>query len=65
MQQVIIPEGSDEHAFEGGAWTEGGVLIHSGRFDGLPNGQAKQAVTAAAAAEGWGQEKIHSDCATG
>ncbi|NDD46259.1 MAG: hypothetical protein EBZ24_12905, partial [Synechococcaceae bacterium WB9_4xB_025] len=58
VQQVIVPEGSDEHAFEGSAWTEGGVLIHSGRFDGLPNGQAKQAITAAAAAEGWGQEKV-------
>jgi leucyl-tRNA synthetase len=58
VQQVIIPEGSDEHAFEGGAWTEGGVLIHSGRFDGLPNGDAKQAITSAAAAEGWGQEKV-------
>ncbi len=58
VQQVIIPEGSDEHAFEGGAWTESGVLIHSGRFDGLPNGEAKQAITAAAEAEGWGREKV-------
>jgi leucyl-tRNA synthetase len=55
---VIIPEGSDEHAYEGGAWTEAGVLIHSGRFDGLPSGEAKQAITAAAATEGWGQEKV-------
>jgi leucyl-tRNA synthetase len=58
VQQVIIPEGSDEHAFEGGAWTEAGVLIHSGRFDGLPSGEAKQAITAAAEAEGWGLEKV-------
>jgi leucyl-tRNA synthetase len=58
VQQVIIPEGSDEHAFEGGAWTEAGVLIHSGRFNGLPSGEAKQAITAAAEAEGWGREKV-------
>lgn len=58
VKQVIIPEGSDEHAYEGGAWTEPGVLIHSGRFDGLPSGEAKQAITAAAEAEGWGREKI-------
>ena len=58
VQQVIIPEGSDEHAYEGGAWTEAGVLIHSGRFDGMPSSEAKQAITAAAAAEGWGREKI-------
>ena len=58
VRQVIIPEGSDEHAFEGGAWTEPGVLIHSGRFDGLASGEAKRAITAAAADEGWGQERI-------
>jgi len=58
VQQVVIPEGSDEHAFEGSAWTEAGVLIHSGRFDGLPSGEAKQAITAAAEAEGWGREKV-------
>ena len=58
VQQVIIPEGSDEHAFEGGAWTEAGVLIHSGRFDGLPSSEAKRAITAAAEAEGWGHERV-------
>jgi leucyl-tRNA synthetase len=54
VRQVIIPEGSDEHAYEGGAWTEAGVLIHSGRFDGLASDEAKQAITAAAEQEGWG-----------
>ena len=56
--QVIIPEGSDEHAFEGGAWTEAGVLIHSGRFNGLSSGEAKAAITAAAEREGWGRSRI-------
>ncbi len=58
VKQVIIPEGSDEHAFEGGAWTEAGVLIHSGRFDGLASTAAKAAITAAAEAEGWGQGRV-------
>jgi len=58
VRQVIIPEGSDEHAFEGGAWTEPGVLIHSGRFDGLASREAKLAITAAAEAEGWGRGKV-------
>ena len=58
VRQVIIPEGSDEHAYEGGAWTEAGVLIHSGRFDGLPSVEAKTAITAAAEAEGWGRGKV-------
>ena len=58
VKQVIIPEGSDEHAFEGGAWTEAGVLIHSGRFDGLTSAQAKTAIAEAAEAEGWGQARV-------
>ena len=58
VRQVIIPEGSDEHAFEGGAWTEPGVLIHSGRFDGQASTSAKAAITAAAEAEGWGRGKV-------
>ncbi|MEB3185088.1 MAG: leucine--tRNA ligase [Cyanobacteriota bacterium] len=57
VRQVIIPEGSDEHDYEGGAWLEAGVLIHSGRFDGLPSGEAKAAITAAAEVEGWGQAR--------
>ena len=58
VRQVIIPEGSDEHGFEGGAWTEPGVLIHSGHFDGLASREAKLAITAAAEAEGWGRGKV-------
>ena len=58
VRQVIIPEGSDEHAYEGGAWTEPGVLIHSGRFDGLPSSEAKATITAAAEQEGWGKARI-------
>jgi leucyl-tRNA synthetase len=57
VRQVIIPEGSDEHAYEGGAWTEPGVLIHSGRFNRLASGEAKAAITAAAEQEGWGRAR--------
>ena len=58
IQPVVIPEGSDEHAFEGGAWTAPGVLIHSGPFDGLSSTAAKEAITAAAEAGGWGTGKV-------
>jgi leucyl-tRNA synthetase len=58
VRQVIIPEGSDEHAFEGGAWTEPGVLIHSGPFDGLTSAEARTAIANRAAEEGWGEERI-------
>ncbi|MFQ6537138.1 MULTISPECIES: leucine--tRNA ligase [Aphanothece] len=58
VRQVIIPEGSDERAYEGGAWTEPGVMIHSGPFDGLASGEAKQAITRTAAEQGWGWQKV-------
>ena len=58
IKQVVIPEGNDEHASEGGAWTGPGVLIHSGPFDGLGSRAAKDAITAAAEAGGWGTGKV-------
>ncbi|MEB3322605.1 MAG: leucine--tRNA ligase [Synechococcaceae cyanobacterium] len=58
VRQVIIPEGSDEHAFEGGAWTGPGVMIHSGPYDGMGSEEARAAITAAAAAGGWGRERV-------
>ncbi len=58
VQQVIIPEGSDEHAYEGGAWTAAGVLIHSGPYNGLSSSEAKQQITAAAEAGGWGRGRV-------
>jgi leucyl-tRNA synthetase len=58
VRPVIVPEGADEHAYAGGAWTEPGVLIHSGRFDGIPSAQAKQAIVALAEQEGWGKERV-------
>jgi leucyl-tRNA synthetase len=58
VRQVIVPEGADEHAYAGGAWTEPGVLIHSGPFNGLPSPRAKQAIVALAESEGWGKERV-------
>ena len=58
IRHVIVPEGADEHAFEGSAWTEHGELIHSGPFDGLPSLEAKRAITAAAEAQGWGRSRV-------
>lgn len=55
VQQVVIPAGSDEHAFEGGAWCGDGILIHSGRFDGLSSASAREAIVVAAKQEGWGR----------
>ncbi|KEF43529.1 MAG: leucyl-tRNA synthetase [Cyanobium sp. CACIAM 14] len=58
VRQVVIPESSDPHDFEGRAWTEAGVLINSGRFDGLGSAEARTRITAAAEAEGWGRGRV-------
>jgi leucyl-tRNA synthetase len=57
VRQVIIPEGSNAEAYLGEAWTEAGVLIESDRFNGLSSTAARQAITEAASAEGWGQAR--------
>jgi leucyl-tRNA synthetase len=57
VRQVIIPEGSNAEAYLGEAWTEAGVLIESERFNGLSSVAARQAITEAASAEGWGQAR--------
>ncbi|WP_216921161.1 leucine--tRNA ligase [Synechococcus sp. CCAP 1479/9] len=56
--RVVIPEGSDPHAYDGQAWTEGGVLIGSGSFDGLTTTEAKSAIVAWAEEQGWGQGRV-------
>lgn len=56
--RVVIPEGSDPHAYEGQAWTEAGVLIGSGSFDGLTTAEAKSAIVAWAEEQGWGQGRV-------
>ena len=58
VKPVVIPSGSDEHAFEGGAWTEAGVLIHSAGYDGLDSETARKAITTTAEDQGWGQGKV-------
>ncbi len=58
LRRVVIPEGSDPHAYDGQAWTEGGVLIGSGSFDGLTSTEAKLAIVAWAEEQGWGQGRV-------
>ena len=57
VRQVIIPAGSGAEDYLGEAWTQEGVLIESDRFNGLSSAAARQAITAAASAEGWGQAR--------
>jgi leucyl-tRNA synthetase len=55
IRQVIVPEGADPAAYAGGAWTEPGVMIHSGALDGLPSEEAKVRLVAEAESGGWGR----------
>ncbi|MFM7360926.1 MAG: leucine--tRNA ligase [Cyanobium sp.] len=58
VRRVILPEGAEEQAFEGSAWVEPGVMIHSGPYDGLPSAEAKRRIVADAEAAGWGRERV-------
>ena len=58
IKVVIKVPGADEHLNDGEAWTEPGVLIHSGEFDGMASDQAKEAITAKGSDEGWAKPKV-------
>ena len=58
VKPVIIPEGSDPHNFDGEPFTGSGVLIHSGRYDGLNTLEARSQIIAAAEQQGWGVAKV-------
>ncbi|MBU1003626.1 MAG: leucine--tRNA ligase [Proteobacteria bacterium] len=60
IQVVIQPEGETlDLATLEAAYTEPGVLVNSGRFDGLPNGEAKEAITDHLAESGKGQKTVN------
>jgi len=54
---VIAPPDWDGTPFEE-ANTEPGAMVNSGRFDGLPNEEGKEAVTAHAEEQGWGKRQV-------
>ncbi|HEY5625601.1 MAG TPA: leucine--tRNA ligase, partial [Dehalococcoidia bacterium] len=54
---VIAPPGWDGSPIEE-AYLGPGAMVNSGRFDGLQNEEGKEAVTAYAEEQGWGQRQI-------
>ena len=59
MQVVIQPEGeSFDPDVMSGAWEGAGVLVNSGRFDGLDNETGKQRISEALEAQGAGQRSV-------
>jgi len=57
IQQVIQPLDGDWD-IEAAAFTEAGVLIHSGQFDGIASVEAKKTVTDWLEAQGKGSERV-------
>ncbi|NCJ06349.1 leucine--tRNA ligase [Synechococcales cyanobacterium C] len=58
IQTVIVPEGGNADTLLTEAFTDAGVLVNSGEFDGLPSPLAKQAMIAKAEAQDWGKARI-------
>jgi leucyl-tRNA synthetase len=57
IQTVIVPA-NDGAAPVDNAFTEAGVMVNSGAFDGLPSLEAKGKIIALAETEQWGQAKV-------
>ncbi|WP_247215585.1 leucine--tRNA ligase [Synechococcus sp. C9] len=58
ITQVILPPGVVEITPLQQAYTEPGILVHSGEFDGLDSLTAKEKITQAAQERGWGEERV-------
>ena len=58
IRQVIDAEGAADAIAKGEAWTDGGVLIHSGDLDGTDSTAAKAEITRRGEAAGWATAKV-------
>lgn len=60
IEVVIVPEGQAQPAPERliEAYTESGVLVNSGAFDGMPSPEAKAAIIQKAEADGIGKARV-------
>lgn len=59
IKQVIAPSNSDDVDLSKAAYTEKGLLVNSGAFDGLTSEQAFNAIADKLSAEGKGQRKVN------
>ncbi|MBT1065582.1 leucine--tRNA ligase [Bowmanella sp. Y26] len=59
IQQVIAPSNGDDVDLSKAAYTEKGLLVNSGAFDGLTSEQAFNAIADKLSAEGKGQRKVN------
>lgn len=58
IRTVIVPEGAAVPAEPEAAFTEEGVLVQSGRFDGMSNREGGAAIVESLEAEGCGRPKV-------
>lgn len=58
IKQVIVPEGEEASETLENAYTEAGVIINSGQFDGMNSVEGKQAIIDYAEKQGWGKARI-------
>ncbi|OKH11753.1 leucine--tRNA ligase [[Limnothrix rosea] IAM M-220] len=58
IKTVIIPEGGDRQTELEEAYTEPGVMVNSGEFDGTVSTEGKQAIIKFAEEKGYGKERI-------
>ena len=58
IQQVIVPEGEKPSEKLEKAYTEPGVMINSGQFDGMNSVEGKEAIIQYAEKQGWGKARV-------
>lgn len=59
VRTVISPDGSEPAGIElNGAYEDEGVLVNSGRFNGLPSEEAKEAIIAYLEENNWGKRQV-------
>ncbi|ABW26077.1 leucine--tRNA ligase [Acaryochloris marina] len=58
IQTVIVPEGGDAETPLEAAYTEPGLMVNSGEFDGKVSTEGKQAIIAKAETKGWGKARV-------
>ncbi len=58
IKTVIVPEGGDADQPLEAAYTEPGIMVNSGQFDGKPSDQGKEAVIQYAEQHGFGKARV-------
>ncbi|NEO85033.1 MAG: leucine--tRNA ligase [Spirulina sp. SIO3F2] len=58
IKTVIIPEGGDADATLEAAYTEPGIMVNSGDFDGIPSTEGKQKIIEHAETQNYGKARV-------